>query len=119
MKSQVPKIIFAVILLLVLGAGSYLYYYTDVLKGLSIGGISLSDLTLPTDESPIGSDILVLAEKIRKTEINPEVFETPLFRSLRDFSVIVNPEEQGKPNPFTPLVIQTANAVLAKPGSSR
>ncbi len=105
MGSQAPKVIVALLLIAIIGFGSYLFY-TRGLEGINIGGFSL-----PSEESPVGSDILVLAEKIKVTVIEPEIFESKLFRSLRDLSSPLNPESQGRPNPFAPLDSDTANII--------
>lgn len=107
MKSQIPKIIVLVLFLGVIGFGSYVYYT----RGTS--GISIAGFTIPDEESPVGSDILVLAEKIRRTVIEPEIFSSPLFVNLRDLSAILVPEEKGRPNPFAPIDNETASAISA------
>ncbi|MFZ2522388.1 MAG: hypothetical protein WAX44_01345 [Minisyncoccia bacterium] len=105
MASQAPKVIVAILLLVIVGFGSYLFY-TRGLSGINIGGFSL-----PSEEGPVGSDILVLAEKIKLTVIEPEILESNLFRSLVDMSSPLSPESQGRPNPFAPIGFETANVI--------
>lgn len=104
MKSQLPKIIVAVLLVLILAFIAYFYYTKKGFSGINFGGFNLSGLVLPKEEAEVGSDILVLAEKIKMTVIDPEVFSSQLFMNLVDFTVPVLPEEQGKPNPFSSLI---------------
>ena len=47
-----------------------------------------------------GEDILVLAEKLKVISIDPSLFSSTLFSNLRDSSVIIVPESQGRVNPF-------------------
>lgn len=107
MSSQIPKIIIGLLLLSVIGFGSYVVYTRG------IGGISIAGFVLPSEESPVGSDILVLAEKIKRTVIEPEIFDSPLFRNLKDLSATLFPEAQGRSNPFAPIGNDTASAITS------
>lgn len=108
MISKIIKILLPVILLAIGGFVAY-YFYSN--GSISIP-TSLSFFELPTEESPVGSDILVLTARIEQIQINPEVFDTPLFRNLKDFSAVINPEVQSRPNPFSPIGIDIATNLI-------
>ncbi len=63
--------------------------------------------TTPADEfvtqEVIGQDILVLADKVQNISIDQRVFESIVFQSLVDYELPLQPEEEGRPNPFAPL----------------
>ena len=51
----------------------------------------------------VGQDILALVEKLRTVSLNPAIFSSTLFNNLRDYSIPINPEARGRPNPFAPI----------------
>ncbi len=107
MSSNLSKIIIAFILLGTIGFGGYYFYFSD-----GSMPISIDIFTLPDESSPVGGDLLVLADKIRMTKIDPEIFSTPLFRNLRDFSAVLNTEAQSRPNPFSPIGIDNLSITI-------
>ncbi len=48
-------------------------------------------------------DILTLVDKLQKVSIDQSVFTSTVFLSLMDYSAIISPEIQGRPNPFAPI----------------
>ncbi len=53
--------------------------------------------------TPIGQDILSLLSSFQSVSIDSTLFSSPLFQSLKDFSVALSPEQQGRSNPFAPI----------------
>ncbi len=47
-----------------------------------------------------GQDVIDLAAKLDSISIDPGIFTSTLFKSLKDFDVPISPELQGRPNPF-------------------
>lgn len=101
MNSKITKILLPILLIAALGFAAYYFYFGGSLSLPT--SFSFSGFTLPSEESPVGSDILLLTSKIERIQINPDVFSTPLFRNLKDFSAGINPESQSRPNPFSPI----------------
>ncbi len=62
---------------------------------------------------PLGQDILALADKLNTLSINTSVFSSTLFTSLLDLGVPLQPEIQGRANPFAKIGSETA--VVATP----
>ncbi len=50
-----------------------------------------------------GAEILGMLANLRSIKLDASFFENELFKGLVDFSVELEPEEAGRPNPFAPL----------------
>lgn len=50
-----------------------------------------------------GGEMLALLASMRTIRLDESLFSDPKFQSLQDFSVSLNPEPKGRPNPFAPL----------------
>ncbi len=48
-------------------------------------------------------DVVALVTKLKDLKIDKTIFSNEAFLSLVDFSSIISPEEQGRPNPFAPI----------------
>lgn len=108
MSSQTQKIIISIVGLAAAGFAVYYYYFNP--------SISI-DLSMTTDSAQVGGDVLVLANKIKTVNINPDILSSPLFSNLKDFSVSINPEQMIRPNPFLP--IGTENTTIVVPTNIR
>lgn len=107
MSSNISKIIITLLLLGSIGFGAYYFYFSDGSMPISINLFSI-----PDESSPVGGDLLVLADRISMTKIDPEIFSTPLFRNLRDFSAVLLSEAQSRPNPFSPIGVDNASIAI-------
>lgn len=54
-----------------------------------------------------GEDILALVETLKKITIDKTLFTSDLFLGLKDYSVTLNPEPQGRPNPFANIGVDS------------
>lgn len=90
MKSQTKTILFFTTILLISGLFVHAYFYQS--------GLVYAQNEEIAEEG--GEDILNLASNLEKVEIKLEVFSSPDFMSLKDFSVALEPEPQGRSNPF-------------------
>lgn len=50
-----------------------------------------------------GQEVLGLLKDLEKMEVTGEVLSNPVFLSLREVDVYVDPELMGRPNPFAPI----------------
>lgn len=50
-----------------------------------------------------GREILALLAELKSVRLDESIFSDPMFQSLLDTSVELNPEPKGRPNPFAPL----------------
>ncbi len=50
-----------------------------------------------------GQEILALLADLKKVRLDESIFSDPKFQELQDFSMELNPEPKGRPNPFAPL----------------
>ena len=58
---------------------------------------------------PVGQDILDLVASFESVSIDPAVFDSPLFKNLKDFTTVLLPEPQGRVNPFAPIGTENAS----------
>jgi len=59
-----------------------------------------TDVVIPVNYSPVGTDVLEMVEKLKEVKIESSVFQSSVFTSLKDFSVSLLSEIQGRDNPF-------------------
>ena len=95
------KILIAVVALLVLGGAGYYFF--------SQGSLSApTDFIVPSSDTPVGQDVLVLIDKLKGISIDSSFFAGAMFSALRDFTTKVIPEPQGKDNPFQAIGAETS-----------
>ncbi len=59
----------------------------------------------------VGSDILMLLQKLKVVSIDPSLFSSPLLTNLKDSSVQLFSENQGRVNPFALTGLDTVVSV--------
>lgn len=79
----------AVVLLLAVG-----YWYWS--------GTSAPQATVTQVTSPASQELLTMLGNLHSLELNPGVFQDPLFASLSDFGVTIPSQPTGRRNPFAP-----------------
>ena len=91
------KLAIALITLIVL----LVFGYNSLAKGQPTpsGSVSLGNSEI------VGEDILTLVEKLKTISLDQSLFTSPLFMSLKDYSVTLYPESQGRANPFAGIGI--------------
>ncbi|MFA5889242.1 MAG: hypothetical protein WCW47_03535 [Candidatus Paceibacterota bacterium] len=65
--------------------------------------ILVDESTVLSDTEIAGKDILILVEKLKAISIDQNLFSSPMFSNLRDFSQIIFPEAKGRTNPFATI----------------
>lgn len=93
-----------------------LAYFGYGLYNKSTDGVILDE---SIDAETTSQDVVALVTKLKDLKIDKTIFSNEAFLSLVDFSSVISPEEQGRPNPFDPIgtedgTIQTSK-VQAKP----
>ena len=89
---NIKKILIISLGLLVLG---FLGYYF-----LIKGSTDVSSLITPSQNQTVGQDILVLVDKLKKISIDSSFLSSVLLNNLKDFSIPISSELQGRANPF-------------------
>lgn len=79
----------------------------------SDGGNALAGSATAVNGGREFARILVNLEGLR---LNDDIFSDPLFRSLIDFSVDLEPQEKGRDNPFAPLGVDTGAGTQVSTG---
>lgn len=94
-KSEVKNIVIFVSIL----AGLY-FSYTYFFAGEEAATIVIG----PTEGGgEVGGDILPLLQDIKKIRLDAKVFDDPIYKSLKNYSVELPKEDAGRVNPFAPI----------------
>lgn len=56
-----------------------------------------------TDNAVVSSDLLVTLSQLHIITLDNSIFSDPVFLSLSDFGVQINPQNIGRRNPFAPI----------------
>lgn len=114
MKNIYNKFLIISALILFLG-GSYLYFSKDLNSGGIISPVFGSSLDVETSsdvpssssdlKDKIASDISFLTTlvAIKNIKIDGDFFNNKPFKILKNNSVVINPVQAGRPNPFNPI----------------
>lgn len=94
------KIIIIGVLSIVLIIGAYYFWPSGQSTDSSL--VYSTNSSLGTDVG-VGQSILVTLERLRRINIDSNFFQSPVFRSLVDFSRATTSEEIGRPDPFVPI----------------
>ena len=99
-----------IIILLVVAVIGY-FVYTQFL--------SATPATVSSADSSgvVGQDILDLVASFEAVSIDPTLFSNSQFQNLKDFTVVLQPESQGRVNPFAPLGNDISNKTSASPAA--
>lgn len=97
-SSNIKKIIIAIVVLLVLGVGGYMF----------LGNASTIPVSVivPQEDGAVGQDVLVLINKLKSASIDSSIFSSALFINLNNTSIPLNPEQQGRLNPFALIGVE-------------
>jgi len=95
-KSSKKTIIISIVIVL-LAMGTYFYMKGSPEDTTSSLGI-MGDIDSPA--MTVGSDVLALLNQLNSINIDGKFFESTVYKSLVDHTVIVPEQRVGKPNPF-------------------
>jgi hypothetical protein len=88
-----------IIIIVVLIAGAVYFYF--------FGGAAPESETLEAKVNPeiqvSATRVLGLLNQIKSLKIDPKIFESPEYQTLRDYSVAIPQLNVGRSNPFAPL----------------
>lgn len=100
------KIIIWVVVIVTLLIGAYFYFSSDA-------SLPKTGNLLAQDNSAVvvGGNILPLLKLIDSLVIDPSFFVDPVYLSLKDYTVNINPQNVGRADPFAPLPGTSAGAI--------
>jgi len=68
------------------------------------GGSSPSAASLlQSSTASVGSEDLALLNQVRSIHIDTTLFSSPVYQSLQDYSVPIDPQNVSRPDPFAPI----------------
>ena len=101
-KIKIPAIILVVIVAIFFG-------YTSLTKNSGNTSGLVSDSTVNSATSQADQDFLQLLLQIQNVRIDSGIFTNPVFLSLQDDGLPILEQPQGRPNPFSPIGVDTAS----------
>lgn len=102
--SKMPYVILAIIVFI---AVIFYFYWTG---NNTSENLTLQEISIANQET--GVRVLNLLNEISSLNIDGNFFSSPVYQTLRDYSVQIPPLPVGRPNPFATvpgLVTQTSN----------
>ena len=93
---------FGVVLTVLLGTSFYL------LSGKTPEESSLTVLSDSPRDAALGRELLTALATLKSTKLNTAIFNDPVFKSLRDFGVVIAAQPVGRRNPFASLSATTS-----------
>jgi len=104
------KAIVVILVIALISFGAWKYLTRD--KAAESGAL-LS--TTKSADFQVGREIIAELNMLNSLKLDSQVFQDPVFLSLRDFTVGVFQEDLGRPNPFAPFGFSAAaNSSAAK-----
>lgn len=91
LQTASQKIIASILVLVVLAGIGY-FIFTSV-------EIPVADVEL-SEQDVLGQEIIILANKVENISFDQSVFASAVFASLKDYQLPLDPEVQGRNNPF-------------------
>lgn len=122
-KSLLVNILTAVILAGVLIVGYFVFVKKDAAVTSSVASIA----KIAEETASIGTEIDYTVKNLgdleRAVASSKIIFDLPAFKNLQDFTVVVQGETTGRPNPFIPpawkLKMKALEEVAAKSATSQ
>jgi hypothetical protein len=103
------NIIIGLLALLAIGGAVYYFFFNNSAPTV------VTDSLAPSATELASQDIIVMVEKLKTVSIESSLFSEPIFTSLRDFSVPLLQENQGRLNPFSRIGIELPGAIPSVP----
>ncbi len=89
-----------ILILIVLVLGGFFYFYVMGDNVPASGTLQGTSAQLPDNAA---AEVLALLHQIEQLEIDPTIFELPVYRTLVDYAVPIPPQPVGRVNPFAPV----------------
>ncbi len=104
------KLVWALVIIAVIGIGY------DIFANSSSSPAPTADTSTT---APVGQDILALVEKLKVISIDPSIFSSSLFTSLKDSETPLTPETEGRADPFSLIGVDAPfTTTVAEPSQS-
>lgn len=97
-----PVKYFAIIGIIIAG-GLLAYNFFFKGQGGPVGSLLISEKADIAGASADVTGLLLVLKSLQNLSLDTSIFEDPTYRSLKDYSVILEVVPQGKENPFKPL----------------
>jgi hypothetical protein len=107
--SSKKNIIITIIVIVIIALGYF--YYT----GSTPTDEAISSLSGEAPSQIVGSQTLVLLNQLNSLRIDPKIFQSQVYQSLVDHTVMVREQNVGRANPFAPAF----TAPPARPATTR
>jgi hypothetical protein len=104
MSQKTKQIIIAVIVIGIAFFGFKMFFTSDVPSDVSLSVDGAGDTYIQE-----GQEILVLLEQLSNINLDNSIFSNQIFLSLVNFEKPLEPQIEGRPNPFLPIGRDTSS----------
>src|SRR3989344_3684882 len=88
---------------IVIAGGLLAYNFFFKGQGVPAGTLLVSEKADIAGASTDVTGLLLVLKSLQNLTLDTSIFEDPAYRSLKDYSVVLEVVPQGKANPFAPL----------------
>ena len=88
-----------IILIIVALIATLVYFF--MMGGVS-SNINATSLSVNANNNE-GAEVLSLLNQIKSIKIDATIFDSKVYKTLQDYSVVVPPQNVGRQNPFAPV----------------
>lgn len=104
------NIIIAIVIVSVL-IGGYFYFS----GGTPSSDTGLLEINQTSEATVVAARVLSLLNQIKSLNIDTSIFSDPAYQTLRDYSVVIPPQNVGRANPFAPLSGSSRSTIPTSP----
>ena len=97
------KITLKNIIIVVIVVAAAFFVYSTVIKTDVDEAVLVSERVEDSEASKEVGGLIEILRDLKRLKLDTTIFADEAFLKLRDFSVIVAPQPQGRENPFAPL----------------
>jgi hypothetical protein len=112
-KLSQKNIIIGIVCLVALSVLIYMFFIKSDDNLVVVDVITAQNAGISANSGAVGQDIILLVDKFEAVSIDTSLFSSSLFNSLKDFSVTVSPESQGRKNPFILVGVESSDTDIS------
>lgn len=94
-KKNIKNIITIVVVIVVI-----FFAYTFFVKGNKEPDALVSTSSATVAGSPVVRELFKILDQLSELSLDTSIFEDPLYKSLEDYGVTIDPQPIGRSNPF-------------------
>lgn len=101
MNSKFTKNIITAVVIIIILFALYFFFFRNNNTTDTGTALYVEDQTSTT--SQVDKNLLSLLLEMKSIKLDAKLFNSPVFKSLNDYSIDIKTQETGRTNPFAPL----------------